>query len=123
MSILCRLKKHSAVPSLLWNAGFYFSKCARCECDLIRRGDHWTEVPKGYQVIWKQQRGGPIDWTPWSARDQRLSPRITELVGVSGFAGATPDAELVVDQRDDPFRGNSLAWTRSADPAPQRRVA
>jgi hypothetical protein len=122
MSILCRLKRHAAVPSRLWNGGYYFSRCARCECDLIRRGDRWTEVPKGYQVIWKQRRGTPVDWTPWSADKHRESPRLSELVGLVGVPEAQEAARLVVAPSAPSFAETETTWS-SALAAPQRRVA
>lgn len=101
MSILCRVFTHAAIPSRLWNGGYYFSKCARCECDLIRRGSQWTEVPKGYQVVWREVEGPPVDWTPWSADKRRDDPSITEILSPVGPAHIAPAAaKLVVGPAD-----------------------
>jgi hypothetical protein len=65
MDILCRLGRHdrkSEPP--VWNNGYWFSNCARCGRDLVRRGGgRWRVPPKGYRVIWKPRRHPEIDWT------------------------------------------------------------
>lgn len=47
----------------MWNAGYWFSSCRRCGCDLVRRGGgRWRAPPKGYKVVWKPRIEGQIDW-------------------------------------------------------------
>jgi hypothetical protein len=53
MSLLCRIAKHSAYPSKVRNQGFHFSSCRRCGRDMVRSGELWTPVPKGFRVVWK----------------------------------------------------------------------
>jgi hypothetical protein len=99
MSIVCRLLAHAPVPSRLWNGGYYFTKCARCECDLIRRGGNWMEVPAGYQVVWREVEGPAADWTPWSPSKLRKDPGLTEILAPAmPDRAATAAAALVVDQ-------------------------
>ncbi len=100
MSIFCRLFAHAPIPSRLWNGGYYFTKCSRCECDLIRRGSTWNEVPAGYQVVWREVQGPPADWTPWSPAKLRKDPSITEILATL-VPGRVPEAppELIVDPR------------------------
>ena len=69
MSILCSLGKHEASVKAIWNNGFYFSRCGRCEADLIRKRNGWRPVPKGYRVVWKERRPIDIDWSTWSPCD------------------------------------------------------
>jgi hypothetical protein len=102
MSLACRLLAHAPIPSRLWNAGYYFTTCARCECDLIRRGGRWTRVPAGYRVVWRKAAGPPVDWTPWSPAKLRKDPSLTELLAAVLPGGpAAERAELIVDQRAD----------------------
>lgn len=35
-----------------------FSRCARCNTDLIKVGEGWKTAPRGYRVIWKDTPGG-----------------------------------------------------------------
>ena len=65
MSILCRLDMHRAVPSNIWNDGFYFSRCSDCGCDMIGRGGKWQRVPRGYRVVWRPRTGDEISWKPF----------------------------------------------------------
>jgi len=66
MSILCSLGKHEADAKSIWNNGFYFSRCRRCEREIIRNREGWRAVPKGYQVVWKPRRSIDIDWSNWT---------------------------------------------------------
>ena len=122
MSIICRFFAHAPIPSRLWNGGYYFTKCSRCECDLIRRGSSWTEVPAGYQVVWREVQGPPVDWTPWSPTKVRKDPSITEILAsiVSERAPEAPP-ELVVDPRAGAVTGEAREQ-QSPDLYP-RRVA
>ena len=53
MSILCGLGGHEAAPAETYNSGYYFSRCRRCRCDMIRSGASWRAVPRGHKVVWK----------------------------------------------------------------------
>jgi hypothetical protein len=68
MDIFCKLGKHSAEPSDRWNDGYYFTRCARCGIDLIKRSSDWRAVPRGYRVVWRPRQSWEIDWTEWTRR-------------------------------------------------------
>ena len=55
-SILCAFGGHEAAAAETYNGGYYFSKCRRCRCDMIRSGAAWRPVPQGHQVVWKDGR-------------------------------------------------------------------
>ena len=73
MDIFCKLGKHRAEPSDRWNDGYYFSRCADCGIDLIRRTARWRAVPKGYRVVWEKRREGEIDWSQWMRQNRAPS--------------------------------------------------
>jgi len=124
MSVFCRLIAHRPIPSRLWNGGYYFTKCARCECDLIRRGAHWMEVPAGYQVVWREVEGPQADWTPWSPGKLRKDPGITELLSTAGpDAVPAAAAELVVDPGRAATPDGRTSLHPSADVHRRRYVA
>jgi hypothetical protein len=56
MSMMCRLGGHEAGPREVYNSGYYFSRCRRCDADMIRGGGSWEMVPDGHQVVWKAGR-------------------------------------------------------------------
>jgi len=54
MKGLCRLGFHKARKSEIWNGGYYFSRCVRCDQDMIRRPDEdWQAVPPGHHIVWR----------------------------------------------------------------------
>jgi hypothetical protein len=57
MSLLCALGGHEAGPGEVYNGGYYFSRCRRCERDMIRCGPAWRMVPEGHRVVWRSGRG------------------------------------------------------------------
>jgi len=56
MSLLCALGGHEAGPGEVYNGGYYFSRCRRCERDMIRSGAAWQMVPAGHRVVWRSGR-------------------------------------------------------------------
>jgi hypothetical protein len=56
MSLLCALGGHEAGPEEVYNGGYYFSRCRRCERDMIRSGAAWQMVPTGHRVVWRNGR-------------------------------------------------------------------
>jgi hypothetical protein len=56
MSLLCAIGGHEAAPREVYNGGYYFSRCRRCEADMIRTGASWDRVPEGHRVVWKAGR-------------------------------------------------------------------
>lgn len=57
MSLLCALGGHEAGPGEIYNGGYYFARCRRCERDMIRCGAAWQMVPGGHRVVWRSGRG------------------------------------------------------------------
>jgi len=56
MSLLCALGGHEAGAGEIYNGGYYFSRCRRCERDMIRSGAAWQMVPSGHRVVWRAGR-------------------------------------------------------------------
>jgi hypothetical protein len=56
MSLLCALGGHEAGSGEVYNGGYYFSRCRRCQRDMIRSGGAWQMVPDGHRVVWRAGR-------------------------------------------------------------------
>jgi hypothetical protein len=56
MSLLCALGGHEAGAAEVYNGGYYFARCRRCERDMIRCGASWQMVPSGHRVVWRSGR-------------------------------------------------------------------
>ena len=56
MSLLCALGGHEAAAGEVYNGGYYFGRCRRCQRDMIRSGAAWQMVPIGYRVVWRSGR-------------------------------------------------------------------
>jgi hypothetical protein len=56
MSLLCALGGHEAGTGEIYNGGYYFARCRRCRCDMIRCGAAWQMVPSGHRVVWRTGR-------------------------------------------------------------------
>jgi hypothetical protein len=50
----CLLGRHSALPSDVRNLGLRFSQCRCCGRDVIRARGRWTEVPRGFRIVWRR---------------------------------------------------------------------
>jgi hypothetical protein len=53
MSLLCAIGGHEAAAGETYNCGYWFSRCRRCRCDMIRAGGAWETVPQGHRVVWR----------------------------------------------------------------------
>jgi len=53
MNIACRVGKHVPSPQTHSNQGFTFSRCARCDRDLMRSNAKWIVVPRQLRVVWR----------------------------------------------------------------------
>jgi hypothetical protein len=53
MNLSCLIQGHSPAAEEVWNRGYSFTRCARCDCDLIRSDADWETVPSGHRVVWK----------------------------------------------------------------------
>ena len=56
MSLLCALGGHEAGSGEVYNGGYYFARCRRCQRDMIRCGAAWQMVPSGHRVVWRSGR-------------------------------------------------------------------
>jgi hypothetical protein len=57
MSLLCAVGGHEAGAGEVYNGGYYFARCKRCQRDMIRCGAAWRMVPGGHRVVWRSGRG------------------------------------------------------------------
>jgi hypothetical protein len=53
MGVMCWILGHGARDTGLWNDGYFFSRCKRCDCDLIRTSGNWSPLPYGFHVKWR----------------------------------------------------------------------
>lgn len=62
MSLRCRLGMHAPAREPLWNCGFYFARCARCDQDIVRAsGERW-HVPRRAVVVWRKTPPPDYRW-------------------------------------------------------------
>jgi hypothetical protein len=47
---------HEAAAGEVYNGGYYFARCRRCDRDMIRCGAAWQMVPSGHRVVWRAGR-------------------------------------------------------------------
>jgi hypothetical protein len=75
MTLLCTVAGHSARSTHHHNQGLDFTLCHHCGCDLIRADidGEWTEVPKGFRVVWREF-GRAGDAASVAARMGRVLP-------------------------------------------------
>ena len=52
MNMICRLKGHDPHPDEICNAGHCFTRCRRCQADLVKQGEAWNPVPRGHRIVW-----------------------------------------------------------------------
>jgi hypothetical protein len=55
MRILCLVGFHKPRAGARWNAGYGFSSCRRCGCDLVRPVNGLWRAPRGYRVVWRSK--------------------------------------------------------------------
>lgn len=53
MGVMCWILGHAPRDTGLWNDGYFFSRCKRCRCDLIRTSGSFSPIPYGFQVTWR----------------------------------------------------------------------
>ena len=53
LTIICALAGHKASARTIWNEGTHFSKCARCDLDLVELQGRWEAPPPWFRVVWK----------------------------------------------------------------------
>jgi hypothetical protein len=99
---MCRLGLHKPVPSQIWNAGFYFTRCSDCDRDMIRTAEgRWRLVPRGTKVVWRpstEDGRGTVQPQPGSR--ESLSGLMTNM-GLLAFEQQRPQAEPLPGTPDD----------------------
>lgn len=99
--LLCAVGGHVAEAGATWNNGYAFSRCRRCEREIVRSlFGRWRLPPSGYRVVWR--RALPL------ADDHRRAPMPSVAPGVD----ASPSHDFM-DDNDPHFR-----WTAAAPPEP-----
>jgi hypothetical protein len=97
MSLLCRIGLHAAADeSAIWNSGHFFSRCARCGRDLVRRhsGRRWHAPPRGMRVVWRAREGRAANWKPVTGKGESESPAPTARAERGGTAKAARTATI-----------------------------
>jgi hypothetical protein len=54
---LCNVVGHRPGLLQIYNGGFYFGRCDRCDVPLMRTSDpRWRPAPAGHRIVWKPGR-------------------------------------------------------------------
>ena len=56
MRLMCRLGLHRPAGGEVWNRGFWFTRCERCDADLVRTAGGRWHVPEGRKIVWKPKK-------------------------------------------------------------------
>lgn len=108
-SLFCAVGSHSPAPGARWNSGYYFTKCARCDRDLVRTAySRWHE-PKGFRVVWQAQ--APASFVAAELIDEDALSRpptegelpiqeVIRHVQNGDLAGEAPAAVAATDETD-----------------------
>jgi hypothetical protein len=54
MTLSCLFGRHSALPSDVRNLGLRVSQCSCCGRDMIHARGRWTQVPRGFRIVWRR---------------------------------------------------------------------
>jgi CheY-like chemotaxis protein len=85
MSMICRLKGHDPHPDEICNAGRCFTRCRRCNADLVKQEGAWHPIPKGHRIVWAAAA---------AARDvERGQEGAASVAGAEPVPAAVPVAE------------------------------
>jgi hypothetical protein len=141
----CALFGHRARHEAVWNHGFYFAACTRCERDIIRiPGEKW-HVPRNARVVWSaappasareahlsRHRQGPLQpWTELPANSRISGPAArdirhgaqAETAVVEQRRSAIPDFMADPETPIDVIPGRPMAERRAGPrPVPSRPV-
>ena len=74
MKMMCRVRGHQASPDEICNGGDCFSRCLRCGEELIKAGDEWRPLPKGFRVVWKESPPPEPHVPPQTAIEEAPEP-------------------------------------------------
>ena len=53
--LLCAFSRHLASDQTILNDGYHFSRCSRCDADLVEVEGGWSAAPRGYRIVWKSE--------------------------------------------------------------------
>jgi hypothetical protein len=54
VTLSCLFGRHSALPSDVRNLGLRVSQCSCCGRDMIHARGRWTQVPRGFRIVWRR---------------------------------------------------------------------
>ena len=114
MSLMCTLSGHRPAIRQVYNAGYYFSACARCGTDLVRASaEDWHAPPRGHRIVWKRGRHSHSIEADYSAFLPVAVPSASLPAVPSAFAARR--RELVRLRRPAAARTATLAVEENAD--------
>ena len=92
--ILCAFSRHRASSRIILNDGYHFSRCLRCNADLVEVEGGWSAAPRGYRIVWKSE---PKE-VPAPAEEEPVVLHIAaaEPVARDGEAAVGADEELTL---------------------------
>lgn len=91
MNAICRLFGHRPSEDAVWNDGFFFGRCTRCACELVRAKGRWSAVPRGFRIVWREPSASHIDWARW--RHGAFQPEAPPLADASDLKVVPTAAE------------------------------
>lgn len=64
MRLPCHFVGHLPATKPIWNNGYHFSRCKRCNAEVIRSSmsRRWKNVPSGYRIEWRPMEEFDIRW-------------------------------------------------------------
>lgn len=99
--ILCAFSRHQAIGHTILNDGYHFSRCSRCNADLVEVEGGWSAAPRGYRIVWKSEPK-PLraeNEVP-STADPFLAPPPEEAVAAEEAAAFAEAAEEPVSEEN-----------------------
>lgn len=58
MILLCRIGMHRPGADKVFHRGSHWTRCSHCGATLIRQGDRWRSLSRGYRVAWRARVPG-----------------------------------------------------------------
>ena len=115
MSLLCALGRHRPAGVPRWNDGFYFAKCERCGCDLVRTAFERWHVPRGYRVVWSDRPPASRPDVAIVAEANAPAPAATPP---TGFGSGSDAASAPAVAAPEPAAASSSPQLSAQPPAP-----
>ena len=107
MNLACAFGWHQPDGLPRWNDGYYFARCRRCGCDLVRTAYEGWHAPKGYRVVWSAEQ--PSDRT-----DVALAPGAAASNRADSSAAPAPTAASAGALPAQPGPRQSMAETANS---------